>query len=166
MARSHESPGARMRSLWDRLSPLPGGRWLFSRLLGWMVPYTASIGATVMVFEPGHARVRLRDRRRVRNHLRSVHAIALANVGELSTGLALIGALGPELRGILTGLDVTYLKKARGELVAEARCSIPEVLESTDYVVEAEIRDAAGHVVAITKARWRLSPTRPGEPGA
>jgi len=160
MARSLESPGARLRSLWGRLSSLPGGPWLFSLLLGRMVPYSGSIGATVVHFEPGHARVRLRDRRRVRNHLRSVHAVALANVGELSTGLALIGALGPELRAILTGLDVTYVKKARGQLIAEARCSIPEVGAGVEHVVEAEIRDEAGDVVAVTRARWRLSPSR------
>lgn len=166
MAQLLESPGARMRTLWGRLSPIPGGRWFFSLLLGRMVPYTASIGATVLLFEPGHARVRLRDRRRVRNHLRSIHAVALANVGELSTGLALIGALGPELRGILTGLDVTYLKKARGELVAEAKCSIPEVHQPTECVVEAEIRDAAGDIVATAKARWLLSPTPPAKAGS
>jgi acyl-coenzyme A thioesterase PaaI-like protein len=125
-----------------------------------MVPYTASIGATVLDFAPGHARVRLRDRRRVRNHLRSIHAVALANLGELSTGLALIGALEPELRAILTGLDVTYMKKARGLLIAESRCTIPEVGEGIEHIVESEIRDEAGDVVAVTRARWRLSPTR------
>jgi len=126
-----------------------------------MVPYTASIGATVLDFEPGHARVLLPDRRRVRNHLRSIHAVALANLGELSTGLALIGALGPELRAILTGLEVTYMKKARGQLIAEARCTVPEVGEGIEHIVESEIRDEAGDVVAITRARWRLSPTKP-----
>jgi len=163
MSRALESPGTRLRALWKRLSPVPGGRWLFSRLLGRMVPYTGSLGATVTHFEAGHVRVRLRDRRRVRNHLRSVHAVALANLGELSTGLSLIGALGPDVRGILTGLDVTYMKKARGVLEAEARCSIPDVTESFDHVVHGEIRDAGGDVVASVKARWRLSPvTRPG----
>lgn len=158
MARSNESPGARLRALWARLAPWPGGRWLFSRLLGRMVPYTASIGATVERFEPGDVVVRLPDRRRVRNHLRSVHAIALANVGELSTGLALLGAMGPDVRGILTGIDVRYLKKARGALRAEARCTIPEVADNVDYAVEARIVDAGGIEVATVKALWRLSP--------
>lgn len=158
MTRTNETPGARLRRLWATLAPLPGGRWLFSRLLGFMVPYTGSIRATVEHFEPGHARVRLRDRRRVRNHLRSVHAIALANVGEVTTGLALIGSVGSDVRAILTGLDVRYTKKARGPLVAESECQVPHVTESIDLPVEATVRDASSDVVATVTAHWRLGP--------
>jgi acyl-coenzyme A thioesterase PaaI-like protein len=123
-----------------------------------MVPYSGTIRATVERFEPGDVVVALPDRRRVRNHLRSIHAIALANLGELSTGLALLGAMGPEVRGILTGIDVRYLKKARGTLRAEARCSVPEVAGNVDHIVEADIRDADGNVVSTVRAHWRLSP--------
>ena len=130
-----------------------------------MVPYTASIGAVVERFEPGHVVVRLPDRRRVRNHLRSVHAIALANVGELSTGLALLGALDPGTRGILTGIDVRYAKKARGVLRAEARCTVPDVTGPVDHAVEAAIVDADGDVVATVTALWRLAPVPPRSAG-
>ena len=129
-----------------------------------MVPYTNSIRSTVLEFEPGYARVLMRDRRRVRNHLRSVHAIALANVGELVTGLSLISGLGTDLRAILTGLDIRYTKKARGPLVAEATCTIPDtipdVIDSIDHPVEATIRDKDGKVVATVTARWRLGRAR------
>ncbi len=164
MSRANESPGDRLTSLWARLSPLPGGPWLFSRILGGMVPYSGTIGATVLAFSPGHALVRLPDRRRVRNHLRSVHAIALANVGELSTGLSVIAGLGPDVRAILTGLDIRYTKKARGVLEAEARCEIPVVTEPLDYPVEAQIRDTAGDVVAVVTAHWRLGPVNKARP--
>jgi acyl-coenzyme A thioesterase PaaI-like protein len=123
-----------------------------------MVPYTGRLGARVVHFEPGHVRVRLVERRAVRNHLRSVHAVALANMGELATGLAMLGALPPRVRGILTGLEVTYAKKARGVLVAECRCTVPEVLAATDVVVAADVRDAAGDAVARVAARWRVDP--------
>lgn len=161
MPRPLESPGARLTALWNRLSGLPAGPWLFSRLLGHMVPYTGRLGATVVQFDPGHVRVRLRDRRAVRNHLRSVHAIAIANLGELTTGLAVLGALPSSVRGILTAIEVRYLKKSRGTLVAEALCAIPDVAGSAEHAVEAEIRDAAGDVVAVVVAQWLLSPVPP-----
>lgn len=158
MSASNESPGERVQSLWRRLAPLPGGRWLFSRALGLMIPYSGTVGARVVELEPGHVRLRARDRRRIRNHLRSVHAVALANLGELATGLALVGALGPEARGILVGLDVRYTKKARGTLEAEARCVVPEVTESMDRTVTANVTDDSGDIVATVTAHWRLGP--------
>ena len=127
-----------------------------------MVPYSGTIRPRVVQFDPGHTVIRLDDRRRVRNHLRSIHAIALANLGELSTGLALVGSLGSGTRGILLGLEVEYLKKARGTIEAEARCGVPTVRAPVDMLVEAKIRDREGDVVAVTRARWRLAPLPAG----
>ena len=120
MAQTQESPGAQLQTLWMRLSPFPGGRWIFSKILGWKIPYTGGLGATIVTLEPGHVKVQLRERRSVRNHLQSIHAIALANLGELTTGLALVGALPESIRGILVGLNVSYTKKARGTIDSEA----------------------------------------------
>jgi len=160
MARSQEAPGDRLLRTWRRLEPWPGGAALFSRLVGWMAPYSGSVGARVVELEPGHARARLRDRRRVRNHLDSVHAVALVNLGELVTGLATLTALPPGARGIVLGLEASYLKKARGELVAECRTRVAAVAEPRDHVAEAGILDAEGDRVAVVRATWRLAPPR------
>ena len=158
MAQTQESPGAQLQTLWMRLSPFPGGRWIFSKILGWKIPYTGGLGATIVTLEPGHVKVQLRERRSVRNHLQSIHAIALANLGELTTGLALVGALPESIRGILVGLNVSYTKKARGTIESEATCTIPEVCEPMDYRVDAKIRDSSGDIVAEVHAHWRLGP--------
>lgn len=150
------APGARLARLWARLAPLPGGTWLFSRVLGFMVPYTASIGAHVRELRPGYARVTLRDRRAVRNHLRSIHAIALTNLGEVTSGLAMLLALPPGVRSIVTQLTTEYLKKARGTLTAESTVVVPEVTGDQEHEVVTEIRDAAGDVVSRTRVTWRL----------
>jgi len=152
------SPATTLRTLWMRLSPLPGGRWLFSRVFGWLVPYSGTVRPLVTLFEPGHVRLHMRDRRAVANHLGSIHAIALANVGEAASGLALLGALPPTARGILVGIDVAYHKKARGTMEAECACEIPDVVGPIDYAVQAHIRDYAGDEVATVTARWRLGP--------
>lgn len=156
MARSHDSPGASIALWWKRLSRLPFGRTLFSIAIGQTAPYTGTMGARVQELGPGYSRWTLRDRRRVRNHLRSVHAVALVNLAEVTSGTAMLTALPPGIRGIVTGLSITYLKKARGTLTAECRCSVPEVEGDTMYDVRADVRDAAGDVVARATVTWLL----------
>jgi len=158
MPTSLDAPGARLLRLWRRLSPLPGGGWLFGTILGFMVPYTGSIHPRVRLLEPGHARIELRDRRSVRNHLRSIHAIALTNLGELTSGLAMLVGLPPTVRGIVTGLSIEFHKKARGTLTAESVVTIPEVTAPCEHQVRASIRDQQGDVVAEATVRWRLAP--------
>ena len=155
------APGERLRSLWKRLTPLPGGKTLFSWLLGRITPYSGTIGARVEELSPGFCRASLRDRRRVRNHLNSVHAIALANFAELTSGLAVLSGLAPGVQGIVTGFSITYQKKARGRLVAECRVSGLDVTAERAQEAEVTVSDASGDVVARATAQWRLRPPQP-----
>lgn len=150
------SAADRVSTAWHRLHNLPGGSWLFSRLLGRMVPYTGTIGAHVRELRPGYARITLRDRRRVRQHLGSVHAVALINLGEVTSGLAMMAALPAGVRGIVTRIAAEYLKKARGPLSAEATVSLPPVTGPVELPIFAVISDLAGDVVCRVEVHWRL----------
>jgi acyl-coenzyme A thioesterase PaaI-like protein len=142
---------------WGRLSALPGGRFLFSYLLGKMAPYSGSIHAQVDELKPGYARVSLKDRRRVRNHLNSIHAIALVNLGEIATGLAVLSTISDNMRGIVLGINAEYVKKARGKLTAIAEFQLPSKLEdNTTCEVEAELKDQSGETVTVVRATWLI----------
>jgi acyl-coenzyme A thioesterase PaaI-like protein len=148
--------GNRLLALWQRLHRAPGGTWLFSRMLGRLVPYTGTIGAHVRELRPGFARITLRDRRRVRQHLGSVHAVALVNLGEVTSGLAMVSALQPGVRAIVTRISAEFFKKARGLLTAEATVRAPDVRGPLEHAVHAEIRDHTGDVVCRVDVIWRL----------
>jgi acyl-coenzyme A thioesterase PaaI-like protein len=148
----------RIRRLWDRLSPRPGGKRIFSWLVGRTAPYTGTIGARVEALGEGHARLTLRDRRKVRNHLRSVHAVAQLNLAEEASGLAVTYSMPLHLRGIPVRLEIDYLKKARGTITAV--CDLPGPVpepqgdERTAYEAQVVLTDPAGDVVARAVARW------------
>jgi acyl-coenzyme A thioesterase PaaI-like protein len=159
MTRPDSTSSSSLGRSWDRLHRLPGGTWLFSRLLGWMAPYTGTIGAHVRELRPGYARVTLPDRRKVRQHLRSIHAVALVNLGEVTSGLAMLLALPPGVKGIVTQLSTEYFKKARGTVTAIGTAAPPaSVPIDTECQVTAEVFDAAGDLVSRTTAIWRLRP--------
>jgi acyl-coenzyme A thioesterase PaaI-like protein len=150
--------GGKLLRMWTQLGHRPGGRWLFTRLLGRMVPYTGALGAKVVLLEAGHARVELQDRRAIRNHLGSIHAAALTNLGELASGLAMMTAAPPDVRGIPIRLTTEFLKKARGHLVAESTASFPAITGPGEHQAIAEIRDESGDVVSRVTALWKVSP--------
>ena len=159
MSRGATSATARLKSAWKTLSSLPGGKLVFSKMIGRMAPYSGTIGARVDDLSAGHAKVRMRDRKAVRNHLNSIHAIALVNLGEISTGLATLMGLPDDARGILKGVSVEYLKKARGELVAQCDVDVPATVEER-FTLDAiaNIRDASGDLVTRVTAHWLVGP--------
>lgn len=161
-----DTPGARLLRAWRVLHRLPGGRWLFTRLVTWMVPYTGSVRPRVEALEPGYARVSIRQRRALEQHLGSIHAIALANVAEFASGAALSTALPRGHRGIVTRFSIEFFKKARGTVTAESRPALPDFTQVREYDVEATLTDESGAVVARAVATWRLGPDGGGQPPA
>jgi len=160
MTAPSRSAGERLLSAWRTLSGLPGGRFLFTCLVRWMIPYTGSVWPRVEVLEPGYARISIRQRRRLEQHLGSIHAIALANVAEFASGAAITTALPAGYRGIVTRMNLEYFKKARGIVTAEARTTLPDLAVEANHDFVSEVRDEAGDVVARAVVTWRLGPAR------
>jgi acyl-coenzyme A thioesterase PaaI-like protein len=162
-ARRSTGSGAaeRIRGLWDRLSEKPGGKRLFSWLIGRTAPYTATIGGRVQELGTGHAVVTLRDRRKVRNHLKSIHANAQINQAELVSGLAVMYSMPDGLRGIPVHLEIDYEKKARGTITAT--CDLPGPIpapaqgERLAFEAPVVLTDPEGDVVSRALARWVIN---------
>lgn len=155
---SLDGPRNVLRQLWDRIGDLPGGKRVFSRMVGRMAPYTGTIDARVVELREGFARVELDDRRKVRNHLRSVHAVALVNLAELTGNLALSYSLPDDARFIVAGLSIEYVKKARGTITATSECPVPRSSERQEHEVPVVMTDRQGDVVARATLRSLVGP--------
>lgn len=154
----NRSPGPMIRRMWEKFSGLPGGKYLFSKAVGKAAPYTGTIGAEVVELRPGFAKVQMKDKKKVRNHLNSIHAVALVNLAEVTTGLAMTSGLPEGARGILKGLNIEYIKKARGLLVAECSAEVSESTERRELEIQGDIMDQSGDVVARATAIWLVGP--------
>ncbi|TWI09414.1 hotdog fold domain-containing protein [Aerolutibacter ruishenii] len=150
-------------ALFRRITRWPGGHWLFSRAVCLKAPYFATIAPRFVTLEPGRCEVRMRDRRRVHNHLGTVHAIALCNLAELSAGVMTDASLPTGMRWIPKGMSVEYLKKAKGTMHAVAIPDRPLVDADTGYdaPVTVAIRDEAGDTVFRARIAMWVSPRPP-----
>jgi uncharacterized protein (TIGR00369 family) len=157
---SAEKRGNLVRQSWDRLSKLPGGPALVSRLIGMAAPYTASIGARVVELRRGYSRVELADRRKVRNHLDCVHAIALANLAELTGNVAVAYTLPDDARFIVSGMSIDYLRKARGTITGEAECPLFASSAKSEHEIHVSLRDKKGEEVAHAILRTLVGPKK------
>ena len=157
---SVERDGNFIRDSWDRLAKVPGGRAIFSRLVGVATPYTGSMGAKVTELRTGYAEVELADRRKVRNHLDCVHAIALANLAELTGNVAVAYSLPDDARFIVAGMSIDYLKKARGTITGAASCPRFDSSEKQEHEVEVSLRNRSGEEVARATLRTLVGPKK------
>lgn len=149
-----------LRAWWTRFRDLPGGPWLFSRIFGFAIPYSGSVSPRIRVLQPGRAVIAMGDRRGVRNHLTSIHAIALTNLAEMTTGLALGYGLPDGMRTILVRVECEFLKKARGTITATCDAPVFTEIVEKEVLVESVLTNDAGDLVAKGRAVWLAGPVR------
>ena len=154
MARSNST-----LSLWQRLAGLPGGQWLFARVVCRKAPYFGSIRPRIPVLQPGCCEVRITRRRAVLNHLGGVHAIAMCNMAELAAGMMTEVSIPASHRWIPKGMQVEYLGKAGTDLLARAAVEpLPDFGEAVELPVSVSITDTQDQLVCRAVITMWVSP--------
>lgn len=145
---------------WNKMSAKPLGKWLFSRAVSFKAPYFASIKPRFEEMRPGYAKVSMKKRRSVENHIGTVHAIACCNLAEVAAGTMLEASLPKSMRWLPRGMNVQYLKKAETDLVAIAKVDDFAEGPARDVVVAVDIQDANGQVVVHADIAMYVSPKK------
>lgn len=139
--------------------PLGLGRAVFSRGMRLAAPYFISIPASVVSAAPGRAEARMSDRPWVRNHLGTVHAIAICNLAEMTMGVVAEATVPTDQRWIPKGMTVSYEAKARGEMHAVAQLELPaEIGAGSEVGVPVTVTDPDGQVVVTAEIRIWITP--------
>lgn len=144
-------------------------RWLMvlNRMMRLLIPFNGPHG--VKILEMGFNRVRTTApyQRKNYNHVRGVHACAIATIGEFSAGLLLISQLDPtRYRLIMSSLQVDYLYQAKQDIIAETKLDEAELendilnpLEekSTTYkTLDTLVTNGNGRKIAKITTRWQI----------
>lgn len=141
-------------SLWTRLSRLPRGERVFSFAFARRAPYFATVRPRFTVLEPNRAELVVPKRRRVHNHLGTVHAIALCNGLEAAMGALAEATIPADKRWIPKGMTVAYTARATSDITCIAETDpgqwtgddpdvpvrVRGVRDDGEVVVEGEIR--------------------------
>ena len=146
--------------LYRRMERWPAGRWVFSRLICLKAPYFTTIAPRFVALDVGRCEVRISDRRRVHNHIGTVHAIALCNLAELSAGIMAEVTVPPGMRWIPKGMSVEYLAKAKGTMhgVATPESAVRESASGYVWPVMVSVRDDADQEVFRARIDMWVSP--------
>jgi acyl-coenzyme A thioesterase PaaI-like protein len=108
-------------SMWRRMAAVPVvGTRVFSVAFSQKAPYFASVRPRFTLIEPNRAELVVPDRRRVHNHLGTVHAIALCNGLEAAMGALAEATIPASKRWIPKGMTVSYTAKAVGDITCIA----------------------------------------------
>src|SRR5688500_859746 len=151
---------SRVMDLYEKSHRIPFvGDRVFSFAFAQAAPYFWSIRPRFTVIEANHAELVIPKRRGVKNHLGTVHAIALCNGLEAAMGALAEATIPADKRWIPKGMTVAYTAKATSDITCIAETdpeqwsteALPEeggdvavrvrgVREDGEVVIEGEIR--------------------------
>ena len=155
-------PALIRRSRTSRLS-----RRLLNALLRWKIPFNQPHGFRVEPLRDGGIKVHIPYWRINRNHIKGIHACALATAAEYGCGLALLEHLdAKKYRLIMKSLHMEYHYHAKMNAVASCspdpeviRTTVVEPLKTTeavDYTSTVLLKDEKGNHLATGTITWQV----------
>lgn len=142
-------------------------RWWLDRALSWVIPFNGPHGFRVVPLPAGGIRVNVPYWRVNRNHIKGIHACALATAAEMCSGLSLLEKLDPrQFRLIMRSLHMEYHYQARRDAHAVCTPSQEQIerevikplleLPSVDHTSTVELHDSAGNHLATGTVTWQV----------
>jgi len=98
---------------------------VLSQMLGLATPFNRHLSATISVWERKTCEIKVKVKRKIKNHLGGLHSGAIATIGEMAAGMVLIRNINlSKYRLILKELNTVYVKQIKQN--AKAVCYYSE----------------------------------------
>lgn len=140
--------------------------WILNKGLNRIIPFNAPHKFYIDKIDLNNIQVNIPYIRKNLNHLKGVHACALATASEYACGFLLISRLSPSnYRLIMRNMHVDYVKQGKENLKVKFNLSEDRLLEikrrlevsqQSLEIFEVEIRNAKGDLISIAKLEWQL----------
>ena len=144
-------------------------KWLRYRLLsfalGSTVKFVGTAGIKCLYLGQDKSVFQLKNKKKVRNHIGTLHAAASALVAETATGMALGMHIPDNKIPVLKTMHVNYLKRSKGGLTAEASLTDEQIeaLHNEDkgsFVINCQVVDESGNNPIACQMEWAWTPKR------
>lgn len=136
-----------------------------SLVMGKVIRFAGTAGTRVEKLTPNECIIVLRNKKKVQNHIGSVHAAAMGLLAESATGF-MTGMTVPDDRiVVIRSMKLEYLKRASGDMKAVASFSDEQVqyIKDTpkgDIEVPVVITDANGTETVKATMIWAWTPKK------
>ena len=137
--------------------------WLLSQLFGRAIKFAGTAGIVIKRLDFQQAVLVQGNFRKVQNHIGSVHAAAMALLGESASGF-LVGMHVPDDRlPLLKSMHLDYVKRATGQLTAVAMLSDSQIQqiraqEKGEISIKVLISDQLGVEPVVAEYVWAWIP--------
>jgi acyl-coenzyme A thioesterase PaaI-like protein len=145
----------------DKLNSKP--QWLRYRLLSFALGKTVKFVGTASVkclhLSQDKSIFRLANRKKVRNHIGTVHAAASALVAETATGMALAMHIPDGKIPVLKAMHIDYVKRSTGGLTATAYLTEEQItqlhqLDKGEMRINCEVLDEKEVEPVVCQMDW------------
>lgn len=140
--------------------------FLLTKLFCSQVKYAATSNIKLLSVTNTQAELKIENRKKVRNHIGGVHAVAAALLAESATGIV-FGVNVPESSiPLLKSMKIEYKRRMEGSLSAKAiltsvDCEMIANQEKGEIMVPVEITDESGLPPIICSMEWAWIQKKP-----
>ena len=145
--------------------PKPWRHGLLNFIIHRAVKFTGTAKINVELLDFNRSIMTLKNRRKVQNHIGTIHATAMALLAETTTGL-IVGMNIPDNKiPVLKSMSIYYVKRASGDMRAEA-VLLPEQIaqmrteDKGDIIVKVIVTDEQGKEPIECTMNWAWTPKR------